>query len=88
MPPVCDLAVPPSCRDKLRARLRLQLGAKIAGPDRAELIARVASLETAAASSPLSATPAAAEASHAQRRIRDSKTISPPPAKASAALDA
>lgn len=31
--------------DKLRARLRLQLGAEIEGPDRAQLIARVADLE-------------------------------------------
>jgi hypothetical protein len=33
-------------RDKLRSRLRLQLGAEIDGPLRAELIARVADLET------------------------------------------
>lgn len=32
-------------RDKLRARLRLQLGAEIEGPERAELINRVAELE-------------------------------------------
>ncbi|MGH3888193.1 MAG: DUF6262 family protein [Pseudonocardiaceae bacterium] len=32
-------------RDKLRHRLRLQLGAEIEGPDRAELITRVANLE-------------------------------------------
>jgi hypothetical protein len=32
--------------DKLRARLRLQLGAEIEGPDRAQLIARVADLES------------------------------------------
>ncbi len=31
--------------DKLRQRLRLQLGAEIEGPDRAQLIARVAELE-------------------------------------------
>ena len=31
--------------DKLRTRLRLQLGAEIEGPDRAQLIARVADLE-------------------------------------------
>ncbi|HEY6295839.1 MAG TPA: hypothetical protein VIX15_09250 [Streptosporangiaceae bacterium] len=43
-------------REKLRARLRLQLGAEIEGPDRAELIARAASLQ--AASSPPSVTPA------------------------------
>lgn len=34
-------------RDKLRKRLRLQLGAEIDGPDRAQLIARVAELEAA-----------------------------------------
>ena len=33
--------------DKLRGRLRLQLGAEIEQPDRGELIARVAALETA-----------------------------------------
>lgn len=32
--------------DKLRSRLRLHLGAEIEGPERAELIARVAELET------------------------------------------
>ena len=32
-------------RDKLAQRLRLQLGAEIEGPDRAQLIARVADLE-------------------------------------------
>jgi len=52
-------------RDKLRARFRLQLGAEIEGPGRAELIARVASLEAAERDA------RAAEASHAQRRIRE-----------------
>lgn len=33
-------------RDKLRSRLRLQLGAEIDGPDRAQLIARVGELES------------------------------------------
>ena len=33
-------------RDKLRDRLRLQLGAEIDGPDRAQLIGRLAELET------------------------------------------
>jgi hypothetical protein len=33
-------------RDKLQSRLRLQLGAEIDGPDRPQLIARVAELET------------------------------------------
>jgi len=32
-------------RDKLQQRLRLQLGAEIEGPQRAELIARVSELE-------------------------------------------
>lgn len=58
-------------RDKLRARLRLQLGAEIEGPDRAELIARVASLETASRQLAAERDTRAAEASHAQRRIRE-----------------
>jgi len=58
-------------RDKLRARLRLQLGAEIEGPGRAELIARVASLETASRQLAAERDARAAEASHAQRRIRE-----------------
>ena len=58
-------------RDKLRARLRLQLGAEIEGPDRAELIARVASLEAASRQLAAGRDARAAEASHAQRRIRE-----------------
>ena len=58
-------------RDKLRARLRLQLGAEIEGPDRAELIARVASLEAASRQLAAERDARAAEASHAQRRIRE-----------------
>jgi hypothetical protein len=58
-------------RDKLRARLRLQLGAEIEGPDRAELIARVASLEAASRQLAAERDARTAEASHAQRRIRE-----------------
>jgi hypothetical protein len=58
-------------RDKLRARLRLQLGAEIEGPDRAELIARVANLEAASRQLAAERDARAAEASHAQRRIRE-----------------
>jgi len=58
-------------RDKLRARFRLQLGAEIEGPDRAELIARVASLEAANRQLAAERDARAAEASHAQRRIRE-----------------
>ena len=57
-------------RDKLRARLRLQLGAEIEGPDRAELIARAASLEAASRQLAAERDARAAEASHAHRRIR------------------
>jgi hypothetical protein len=58
-------------RDKLRARLRLQLGAEIEGPDRAQLIARVASLEAASRQLAAERDARAAEASHAQHRIRE-----------------
>jgi hypothetical protein len=58
-------------RDKLRARFRLQLGAEIEGPDRAELVARVASLEAASRQLAAERDARAAEASHAQRRIRE-----------------
>jgi hypothetical protein len=58
-------------QDKLRARLRLQLGAEIEGPDRAELIARVASLQAASRQLAAERDARAAEASHAQRRIRE-----------------
>jgi hypothetical protein len=58
-------------QDKLRARLRLQLGAEIEGPDRAELIARVASLQAASRRLAAERDARAAEASHAQRRIRE-----------------
>jgi hypothetical protein len=57
--------------DKLRARLRLQLGAEIEGPEKAELIARVATLETAARQLAAERDARTAEASHAQRRTRE-----------------
>lgn len=58
-------------RDKLRARLRLQLGAEIEGPDRAELIARAATVEASCRRLAAERDARAAEASHAQRRIRE-----------------
>jgi hypothetical protein len=58
-------------RDKLRARLRLQLGAEIEAPDRAELIARVTSLEAASRQLAAERDARAAEASHAHHRIRE-----------------
>jgi chromosome segregation ATPase len=58
-------------RDKLRARLRLQLGAEIEGPERAELITRVATLEAATHQLAAERDARATEASHAQRRIRE-----------------
>ena len=56
-------------RDKLRGRLRLQLGAEIDGPDRADLTARVAALEAASRQFAAERDARAAEASHAQRRV-------------------
>ncbi len=58
-------------QDKLRARLRLQLGAEIEGPDRAELIARVATLEASCRKLAAERDARATETSHAQRRIRE-----------------
>jgi hypothetical protein len=58
-------------RDKLRARLRLQLGAEIEAPDRAELIARVATIEATSRQLAAERDARTAEASHAQRRIRE-----------------
>lgn len=58
-------------RDKLRGRRRLQLGAEIDGPDRAELIARIASLEAAARQLAAERDARAAEAAHGQRRVRE-----------------
>ena len=56
---------------KLRARLRLQLGAEIEGPEKAELIARVATLEAATRQLAAERDARTTEASHAQRRIRE-----------------
>jgi hypothetical protein len=58
-------------RDTLRGRLRLQLGAEIDGPDRADLIARLAALEAASRQLAAERDARAAEASHAQRRVRE-----------------
>lgn len=58
-------------QDKLRARLRLQLGAEIEGPDRAELIARVATLEASCRKLAAERDARATETNHAQRRIRE-----------------
>lgn len=58
-------------RDKLRARLRLHLGAEIEGPDRAELIARVATLEASCRQLAAERDARAAETSHAKRRAGD-----------------
>ncbi len=58
-------------RDTLRGRLRLQLGAEIDGPDRADLIARLAALEAASRQLAAERDASAAEASHAQRRVRE-----------------
>jgi hypothetical protein len=58
-------------RDQLRARLRRHLGAEIEGPDRAELITRVATLETVNRQLATERDARTAEAEHAQRRIRE-----------------
>jgi chromosome segregation ATPase len=55
--------------DKLRVRLRLQLGAEIEQPDRAELIARVAALEAASRQYLAERDARATEADTAQRRV-------------------
>jgi hypothetical protein len=57
--------------DKLRHRLRLQLGAEIDGPDRAELITRVADLESLTRQLLAERDARAAEADSAKRRIHD-----------------
>ena len=56
-------------RDKLHGRLQLQLGAEIDGPDPAELITRVADLESLTRQLLAERDARATEASHAQRRI-------------------
>lgn len=58
-------------RDQLRARLRLHLGAEIEGPDRADLIARVATLETLNRQLAAERDARTTEAEHAQRHIRE-----------------
>jgi chromosome segregation ATPase len=55
--------------DKLRGRLRLQLGAEIEQPDRAELIARVAALEAANRQFLGERDASAVQADTAQRRV-------------------
>ena len=57
--------------DKLRRRLRLQLGAEIDAPDRADLIARVADLESLTRQLLTERDARSTEADHAQRRIHD-----------------
>jgi Family of unknown function (DUF6262) len=57
--------------DNLRRRLRLQLGAEIDGPDPAELIARVADLESRTRQLLAERDARATEASHAQQRIHE-----------------
>lgn len=58
-------------RDKLRGRLRLQLGAEIEGPERAELITRIASLEETARRLAAERDARVTEASHAQHRVSE-----------------
>jgi len=58
-------------RDQLRARLRLQLGAEIEGPERAELITRVSDLEAAGRQLAAERDARTAEADQAQRHARE-----------------
>jgi hypothetical protein len=58
-------------RDQLRHRLRLQLGAEIDGPDRAELITRVADLDNLTRQLLAERDARTTEADHAQRRIAE-----------------
>lgn len=58
-------------QEKLRQRLRLQLGAEIEGPDRAELIARVADLQAVNRQLVAGRDARSAEADAAQRRARE-----------------
>lgn len=58
-------------RDQLRARLRLQLGAEIEGPQRYELITRVAELEAAGRQLAAERDARAAEADLAQQHARE-----------------
>jgi hypothetical protein len=57
--------------DKLRHRLRLQLGAEIDAPDPTELITRVAELESLTRQLLAERDARAAEANHAQHRIHE-----------------
>jgi hypothetical protein len=57
--------------DKLRGRLRLQLGAEIEGPDRAELIERVATLEAVNRQLVAARDARAAEVIAAHRHVRE-----------------
>jgi Family of unknown function (DUF6262) len=57
--------------DKLRQRLRLRLGAEIDGPDRAELITRVADLESLTRQLLTERDARTTEADLAQRRVRE-----------------
>jgi hypothetical protein len=58
-------------RDQLRARLRLQLGAEIEGPQPAELINRVADLEAVARQLATERDARTAQADQAQRHARE-----------------
>jgi hypothetical protein len=58
-------------RDKLLGRLRLQLGAEIEGPERAELITRISQLEEATRKLAAERDARATEARHAQHRITE-----------------
>ena len=57
--------------DKLRHRLRLQLGAEIDGPDRADLITRVAELESLTRQLLAERDARTTETDHAQHRIHE-----------------
>ena len=57
--------------DQLRHRLRLQLGAEIDGPDRADLITRVAELESLTRQLLAERDARTTETDHAQRRIHE-----------------
>jgi Family of unknown function (DUF6262) len=57
--------------DQLRARLRLQLGAEIEGPERAELITRVANLEAVSRQLAAERDARTAEAGLARRHVRE-----------------
>lgn len=57
--------------DKLRQRLRLRLGAEIDGPDRAELLTRLADLESQVQRLLAERDARTTETNHAQRRIHE-----------------